>query len=340
MAANKQNGDWLPGYVLSGTPVRSVIASFVEAIGASTGASHQIITLCYYSASVAGWRKLAPVLVKWMAKKHGRVVRAYVGTDHGLTDPDALDEMIKAGVQLRLLTEYEGIYHPKVIHWDEGGGKGQAWIGSHNLSGAAFETNVEFGVRLNFSQQPVEWTTWVDFVEKASVAATPDFIKSYRTEREAFAKKEPSRRFVWSKRKAASKKGVTSALPALSAGTLVLEIMDRETGQGGKQIQPPIPSLPFFGLGVGKNTKQITARLKGDPATHQLTLTRMANATARLHVAELDYGDRPCFMLFRRNGTIYEYEIVSQAAHPKRFQQLDALPLKQTRIGSRRWMIV
>ena len=339
MAKEQQTYEWLPGYVLAGTPVRSVYASFIEALGSSTATPDQTITLCYYSASVAGWRKLAPASVKWLAKKHGRAVKAYIGTDHGLTDPDALDEMMRAGVQVHLMTEYEGIYHPKVIHWNDGTGTGAVWIGSHNLSGAAFEKNVEFGIRLAFSKQSADWTSWIDFLDKASTPATPDLIKSYRKERNAFAKKQPSRQFVWSKRKGPPKKSSKAAPAVLAANTLVMQIMDRETGQDGKQIQPPIPALSFFGLGAGQTTKQIQARQKGDPEVRELRLTRMKNATARLHIAELDYGDRPCFMLFRRTGSTYEYEIVSQAAQPARFQQLAALPLKQTQMVSRRWMI-
>ncbi len=332
-------GEWLPGYTTNGASVRSVFASLTDEL-AKAGKSPGTITLCYYAAKVSGWRKIAPALKAWKAVG-GRVIRAYIGTDSGLTDPAALDEMVDAGVELFLLADYVGVYHPKVIHWENKEGQ-QAWIGSHNLSSAGLEDNIEFGIRVTGDAVPV-WREWIALLKSASIPGTKTEIAAYRKEREAFAKAHKSPpRFVWSKRKtpAAKTKGKKpAALAAIEADLLVMELMERETGAGGKQIQPPIPSLPFFGpLGKGAS-KVISARLRGDPEWHRLTLTRMANATARLHIAELDYGDRPGFILFRREGAAYVYEIVSEASQPARYQQLDALPLEQTRVGSRRWVI-
>jgi len=332
-------GEWLPGYTTNGTPVRSVYGSLTDEL-AKAGKTPGTITLCYYAAKVSGWRKIAPALKAWKAGG-GRMIRAYIGTDSGLTDPAALDEMVEAGVELFLLTDYVGVYHPKVIHWETKQGE-QAWIGSHNLSGAGLEDNIEFGIRVT-GDNVAAWSDWMALLNAASIEGTKTEIAAYRKEREAFAKahKTPPR-FVWSKRKAPVVKGKSkkaTTLAALEADVLALELMDRETGAGGKQIQPPIPSLPFFGsLGKGAS-KLISARFKGDPAWHQLTLTKMANSTARLHIAELDYGDRPGFILFRRDGQAYVYEIVSEASQPARYQQLNALPLNRTRVGSRRWII-
>lgn len=332
-------GEWLPGYTTNGASVRSVYGSLTDELG-KAGKTPGTITLCYYAAKVSGWRKIAPALKAWKAGD-GRKILAYIGTDSGLTDPAALDEMVDDGVEVFLVADYIGVYHPKVIHWETKQGH-QAWVGSHNLSGAGLEDNIEFGIRVT-GDTVAAWSDWITFLKAASIEGTKAEIAAYRKERDAFAKahKTPPR-FVWSKRKIPAANGKlkkVKVFAALEANMLVMELMERETGAGGKQIQPPIPSLPFFGpLGKGAS-KLISARLRGDPIWHQLTLTRMANSTARLHIAELDYGDRPGFILFRREGEAYVYEIVSEASQPTRYQQLNALPLHQTRIGSRRWMI-
>jgi hypothetical protein len=329
---------WLPGYRDGGTPVPSVHASFTAMLdGAAAGSAPASLSLYYFSASVAGWRLLAPAIKKWRAGGAGRVVSAYVGTDFGLTDPAALAEMRQDGVSLFLMTDYEGTYHPKVILLRDGDGAGTAWIGSHNLSEAAFKRNAEFGVRLSFATSPDPLEAWIEFVEGASEAATPDLIQSYEKERNAFAKKQAAvPRFVWSKRKKPT--AAKPVVPPAPKGALVMEIMPRETGQGGKQIQPPMATLPtFFGLAAGQSSKLISARLKGAPAPHDLTLTRLPNSTARLHIAELDYTHRPCFIVFERNPSGFTYEIVTQAAEPARYHRLSGLKFQQWQPGTRRW---
>lgn len=337
-------GEWLPGYVENGTAVRSVYGSLIDALKQDEASKAPgLITLCYYAAKVAGWRKIAPQLKAWKAGGD-RSVRAFIGTDSGLTDPAALDEMVEAGVELFLLTDYVGVYHPKVIHWATKKGE-RAWIGSHNLSGAGLEDNIEFGVHVT-GNQVAAWTNWMAFLKTASIEGTKAEITAYRKEREAFVKahKAPPR-FVWSKRKSPAAKGKTKVkakkpiLAKLEPDVLVMELMGRETGAGGKQIQPPIKSLAYFGGLKKGGSKILSARLKGDPVFHDLTLSHVENSTARLHIAELDYGDRPGFILFRREGKAYVYEIVSEASQPVRYQQLDALPLQKTQEKSRRWMI-
>lgn len=331
---------WLPGYVDGGSPVASVFASLEKALGkAPASKSEESVTLYYYSVSVAGWRKIAPLLEKWRGKRARRKVRAYVGTDHGFTDPAALLEMQAARVELFLLSNYEGVYHPKVILWQHENG-GSSWIGSHNLSVAAFERNIEFGALLSFKEIPAPLKAWCKFIEGASEFASDALLQSYNNEREKFAKKQASaQKFIWSKR-TKPKKTLKLNLIDLPDGVLVMEITPRETGAGGKQIQPPIPTLTsFFGLPATQITKNILAKLKGSPSSHSLTLTRMANSTARLHIAELDYLHRPCFIVFEKVGKRFEYEIVTQEDTPIRYQQINSLNLHQTRKGSRRWAI-
>jgi hypothetical protein len=120
----------------------------------------------------------------------------------------------------------------------------------------------------------------------------------------------------------------------------VIEIMPKETGAGGKQIQPPLAAVSTF-FGLAAKSKVITATLLGSGSPKQLTLTKMDNHTARLVINELDYGDRPCFMVFQRTGPdTFEYEIVSRSVQPTRYAKLEKVAVNQSRSGSRRWAII
>lgn len=327
--------EWLPGYLNQGTAILSVYASFAQEMAKQSATSSvQSISLYYYAARMSGWQMIAPLLRKWQSKNPARSVTAFVGTDHGLTEATALQEMKKAGVDLHLVTDCAGTYHPKVIVLETPSG-GKAWIGSHNLSGAAFKTNVEFGLCLTFASLPDELTKWREFVKGASESATDSLINSYRREREPFAKKSGKEApFVWSRRKTPK---VAPVLPP--SGSLAMQVMEKETGSGGKQIQPPMATLiPFFGLATQSDSREIEARMKGTVYFHRSTVTGNANSTSRIHIPELDYSDRPCFIVFQRKGSRFEYEIVRQAEQPALFDRLVKIS-KRTTANSRLWKL-
>ena len=127
----------------------------------------------------------------------------------------------------------------------------------------------------------------------------------------------------------------------VQAGDLVVEIMPRETGPGGKQIQLPVTAArEFFGLA---DAQEITLAERGRPESiRHLTMTMFPNHTARLAISELEYRDRPCVILFHRVGTHrYEFEIVRESIVPKHYRQLLRERCnRQTRQGSRRWGII
>ena len=331
---------YLPGFVENGTATKSVLEGFLAALKAApTGAGS--VTLYYYSASVAGWRQIAPALKAWLRASKGREVTAFVGTDHGLTDPAVLAEMVSDGVRVHLLTNYSGIYHPKVIVLTGAAG-GESWIGSHNLSEAAFRTNIEFGVRLSFKKEPAELAHWRQFIASASEVADAALIASYEKERNKFEKSNAKKpKFVWSKRKKAKSRQAHPPLPP--SGALVMEIMPRETGADGKQVQFPMKSVqPVFRVSPSAGlSRPVEVRLVGNPSYHTVTLNAFKNKTARMVIAELDYQDRPCFLVLRRIAKDrYEYQIVSQAVEPLRFAQLQALPMKRTTPKSRWWTVI
>ena len=128
----------------------------------------------------------------------------------------------------------------------------------------------------------------------------------------------------------------------VQTGDLVVEIMPRETGPDGKQIQlPKEAAVRFFGLqnSVGAS-RQLTLSPIGTMQSRTLTMTLFGNNTARLSITELDYRDRPCVIIFHPQGRgSFAFEIVQQSIFPARYRRLLSLCGNQTRADSRHWSI-
>ncbi len=123
---------------------------------------------------------------------------------------------------------------------------------------------------------------------------------------------------------------------------MILEIMDRETGTGGSQIQIPMDAAqPFFGLpNRGGASIQVHLQNIATREDRVLTMTRYANHTTRLVIHELDYRDRPCVIVFRRTAPMrFSFEIVRESLEPGRYRNLIQQCNPPTRSGSRRWAL-
>jgi hypothetical protein len=241
-------------------------------------------------------------VAKWAKTVSNRKAIAYIGTDHALTDPDAVRKMVSDGVEVRLMMKYSGVFHPKVF-WLFGPTEQKIWVGSNNLTRDGLLHNIEFAtyVRSQLSNAALE--EWHKNVEGGSVAYSDALISSYESERHEYAKRRADTgTFTWSKKtepppapapppptaraparstssqtKTASAKATTIAA---QPGDLVIEIMPRETGMGGKQVQlPKDAAVRFFGLGdrVGA-TKDLALVEVGTSASRQLRL-RSPNKT-------------------------------------------------------------
>ncbi len=298
----------------------------------------------FYAVTSSGWLQIETAAHRWM-QAGGRPFVAYVGTDHALTDPDALEAMTASGVDVRVMRRYRGIYHPKVF-WLVGNVGGRLLAGSNNLTLDGLKRNVEFATLTAFGAPDADLESWHDEIERASDRVTPALLNSYRTERERFERKRlkaglPT--FTWRERSSgtATPPG-TSDLPTLAppiAGDLVIEITPRETGADGKQVQIPSPAAAFFGLGAGTGAgATVDLNNISTGQARRLTMTRFSNVTVRLTVRELDPRDRPCVMTFRmiRAGE-FDFEIVQQFADPTRYRSLLGLCVNQTRRSSKRW---
>ncbi len=318
------------------------------------------LRLYFYAATLDGWLQLAQEIAHWVSARADRSVTAYIGTDHGLTDPDSVDAMRTAGVTVRILRRYKGVFHPKVV-WFFREGAGHIIVGSNNLTFQGLCGNIEFATLTNFEEPDSNLTKWHECVHSASDVFDETLLKSYRSERDAFFTKRADAckaskvggTFIWTKRTSGTTTPVQpqpqlnavqagQAIP-VSKGDLVVEITPRETGPNGSQIQIPQSAVRrFFKLPSGRgNHKQVRLRNVVTADTRTLTLTNYRNSTGRLVVKELDYRDRPCVIVFRPPSQgVIDFEIVREYIDPDRYRSLIAACGPSTRVGSRRWAIL
>lgn len=339
------------------------------------------LRLYFYAVTGAGWRELSAAADAWKRAFDGRSITAYVGTDHALTDPAALTAMRDGGVAIRLLRRYNGVYHPKVVWFVEAGaGHLLVGSNNLTQDGLKSNIEFATLTRLGGPDTSLDaWHSAVhagsDPIDDELLKA---YGKEREAFGKARAKAKVAGTFTWSKRvsaggppaapAAAPARGVVAApasaprapaprpvapAPAAPAhapgsgigapvqGDLVLEIMPRETGTGGSQIQAPMRAArSFFGLSAGRHA-QVAVSLRNvlTGEDRPLTMTCFSNSTARLVIRELDYRDRPCVVQFRRTGPgTFDFEIVRESIDPTRYRALIRRCRAPTRSGSRRWI--
>lgn len=301
--------------------------------------SSDTFLLFFYAITSSGWDEIRTPLLKWKKSKKARVITVYVGTDHGITDPTAIESMQEAGIDVNLMDAYRGIFHPKVA-WLKGGSSNLVWVGSNNLTKDGLLHNIEFAVLIKSRHVPLKLSRWTNAVASGSTAVTPELIQSYKQERSRFEKKRASAKtttFTWSKKHEPE----SGQSLAIAKGDLILEIMPEET-RGGNQIQiPKQAAKEVFGPeNIGDQTT-IHLRRNGTTETRSLVVTVFNNYTIRLSINELNYRDRPCVIVFHKaRDRVIEFEIVPESIFPSRYRSLIALCTRQTRAGSRRWDII
>jgi len=350
----------LPTFTSATWTVTSLLDSFKTEL--STDPLCSILRLFTYAVTVPGWRELRPSIVKWKRNKAKRGVFVYAGTDHALTDPDALRAISNDGFEVRLMREYHGIFHPKVI-WLDGEGSNSVWVGSNNLTRDGLLYNIEFATLIKSTTRNPDLDKWFHCIHNASEPYKDALVINYEKERRAFAKKRSSAgTFTWSKRveppsllvnaqsdltttprKASITKTTIQSKLSGFTRSLIVEVMPRETGMDGKQIQlPKAAVLEYFGLDDYPGaSKQIRLKPTGTKDIRVLTLTLFKNNTVRLSIAELDYRDRPCVIIFNsKRNNIYEYEIIQKSISPDLFRKLLTSCTNKTRTGSRHWVII
>lgn len=325
------------------------ITDFLSAVEQVCAADKQSLQLrmYFYAATESGWKRIRKSILNWRKSHETRVVTAYIGTDHALTDAAALEAMQGEGVEVRLMRHYRGTFHPKVI-WFVGNPGSTILAGSNNLTEDGLRNNIEFATVTTLPQVDANLQTWHDEIHKASEPATAALIKTYAKEKEKYGQRRATSgqggEFTWSKRTsgASVKKPIAKVSAAVGPGGpgLILEVMPRETSEEGRQVQIPLAvARKFFGLGntVGGS---INLELNNSDTQESRTLifTLNRNSTARLSIRELEYSSRPCVLIFTKRGRgKFDFEIVRRAIDPSRFDALIA-ECKQTP-PDRRWKL-
>ena len=294
------------------------------------------LRLYFYAVTARGWDEIRRSVQCWMQFDLNRKVIAYVGTDHAITDPEGLKAMVADGVTVRLMRNYRGVFHPKVV-WLERSSQCRVWTGSNNLTRDGLLNNIEFAMTIQSQDTPQELKRWADAIHSGSIILAEDNISSYQNERREFEQNRGRFKmatFTWG-----LKSEPHDAERMAVKGDLVIEIMPRETGTGGKQIQIPIQAAEeFFGL---RDLKVITLIEKNNESERKLTMKRYRNDTVRLVINELEYRDRPCVILFHNAGSEqYQFEIIPESIFPSRCRALLNRCNRQTDPKSRHWGII
>lgn len=301
--------------------------------------SSKVLKMFFYAITRRGWMEIHKAVKQWEGFSRHRAVIVYVGTDHAITEPVALEMMQGDKVEVRLMKTYQGVFHPKVV-WLEGKDNNVVWVASNNLTRDGLLYNIEFAVVVKSRDIPAELEKWADAVKLGSEILTPDLLQSYKTERQKFEgnrAKAKATTFTWSRKREPARK----KRPDVTAGNLIVEIMPKETGLDGTQIQLPLAAAKtFFGLKKGVS-KTIILSPKGSEESRPLKMTIFGNNTVRLSIFDLEYRDRPCVIVFQKLEDARTcFEIVAQNIFPTRYKALLALCTKKTRKGSRRWAII
>ncbi|MEZ0018071.1 phospholipase D-like domain-containing protein [Sinorhizobium fredii] len=296
------------------------------------------LAMFFYAVTSSGWSEIRKPVERWMRAVKARSVVAYVGTDHALTEPAAVMQMIETGLDVRLMKTYRGVFHPKVI-WLAGGRQNCVWVGSNNLTRDGLLHNIEFAVLIKARESLPQLARWAQEVASGSAPASDELLASYKAERENFQRKQASANsttFTWSKKKEPEKSKNTS----VRKGDLIVEIMPEET-RGGTQIQlPKQAARDFFGLNKIGDQREIELFRLGSSEIRPLIITVFANNTIRVSINDLEYGDRPCVVIFRKKSAKrISFEIVPESIYPSRYRALIEKCTRQTRTGSRRWVI-
>lgn len=326
----------LPTFISGQWSVTAFRDSLLSVLEADESPSKLI--MYFYAVTNSGWDQIRNTVIRWKRAAKGRRVVLIVGTDHAITDPVAVRRMDHDGIDVRLMRRYQGVFHPKVV-WLQRTKDQVVWVGSNNLTRDGLLNNIEFAVLVRSSTTHSALKQWARSVESGSEPLTEVLLRSYelqRNEFEARRAKGGATTFTWTQKAEPNARQRRSA-PA--SGSLIVEVMPRETGADGKQLQLPVAAASsFFGLHAVGSTKRVKLRPSHAAQSRTLTMTVFSNNTVRLSILDLDYRDRPCVIVFTKAARrVIEYEIVPESIFPKRYSELLARCDRRTRAGSRRW---
>ena len=303
-----------------------------------------------YALTLDGWILLKDSIQSWRKRRTGRRVIAFVGTDHGISTPEALEQILHDCDKAYHVSAAPSCFHPKIFLLRGPSGM-KLWSGSNNFTKAGLSKNMEFGTQVDLPVSHRELKQWLDQIQSVSTELDQALIEIYKKARKAWAKSMgSSESFHWTPRHSTSpaasdvvEESVYFSEVGHRAGDLILQVTPRETGGGGNQIQFPIDAVRNY----FRNSARLGARFRGDfriigslswdsrvPMVYD-------NDTIRITIPELSISDRPCLIAFRKLAVgEFEYEIIRENSTPIRYRDLLGLCNKQTNRYSRKWGIV
>lgn len=296
-------------------------------------------SMYFYGISLQGWQEIWPNIQIWLKRRPRRVANVYCSIDNFSSEPDALQKMARNLVgHVFVFQRGRAIFHPKAVVFYESRGT-TCFIGSNNLTSAGLGWNFELATRMRLNRSDINaprgLRDWETAVRRLCIPLTAELLNIYQEEFQAAQHLPRDRNPVGKRRIQHSQTASKAGLPIPQ--TAIVEVMPRETGTRGSQLQIPVDvARAFFKLPRGG---QIQVNLV-DAQSNQhsiLTMTDYGNNTRRLAINRLTSEPRPCILWFRRKQTNYLFDIVSQTRNDLEFRRLLSLCIFQTSSVSKRW---
>lgn len=297
------------------------------------------LTMYFYAVTKTGWDCVWPSVRSWKEKRTNREVSVFCGLANWVTDPKALAVIMQQlPGKTFILPKKQGIFHPKAFIFHEANNL-TCFIGSNNLSGPGLNSNYELGVVIRQTSEdaaaPKGLHKWEQAIKSAAVPLTDTLLQMYREEYDKMSRLPRNPGVVGKKRARNGPTALAAGLPL--PGTAILEVMPRETGTGGSQLQIPWEvARAFFTLPSG-GQKSIHLRDNSNGSSLTLTFTDYGNSTRRLYIRRLAVEPRPCVIWFKRENGAYVFDIVSQESNPREYDRLFLLCPFQTAYSSKHW---
>ena len=331
--------DILPTWSLKGgkvhTSFRDGLTQFLESDNSSNR-----VNIYLYEVTRAGWDSISQSVNVWLAKRKSRRVNVYCGLSNWLTEPSALTEMMKAFPRrVWVVKRGHGIFHPKSYIF-RARRRAYCFVASNNLTQAGMSSNFEMGARLTVPDTDnANWKAldeWESTVKSISTLLTKDLLTIYEEEYEQMRRLPREHPGIVGKSRVRFLDTATSAgLP--SARGAVMEVMPKETGTGGSQLQiPKQVAVSLFELTPG-GQRNVTLRDVETGEVASLTLTDYGNNTRRLSIGRLTQVVKPRIIWFKERGAMFDFNIVSKATDPSEYDRLLSLCPFQTSSNSKRW---
>ena len=326
---------WSLGSGMRRTIFRDELTHFLD-----SDTRYNQINMYFYAVTQPGWDLIWPSVQTWMSKRSNRKINVYCGISNWLSDPSALAEMMRVFPRkVWIVKRGHGVFHPKAYIF-RARNQADCFIGSNNLTRPGMTSNFELGARLTLRPaDDFDWKMLVEWESKVRSISTPltkDLLAIYEEEYLQMKCLPRDHSGVVGKSRVRLQAAAASAgLPA--ARSAIMEVMPRETGTGGSQLQiPKQVAIALFGLPPGG---QRSIRLRDVETNHvsHLTFTDYGNSTRRLSIGRLTQVPRPRIIWFNRANGGFEFNIVSRAINPSEYERLLSKCLSRTSPNSKRW---